>query len=394
MKLELQAKDFVALFLGLSLAVAEGKLFEGHSIGLPCLPGNPCTLAFISDNPVILRCPYEYFGAHISWQYHDPKWADKQPVTFLHAGRASLPLLGHAKLRKLRLKSRLVVGNLYIPSPSVEDSGLYTCRAGDATLAYYLVDFQDAGHIHVSHASLGEATLVNATVQLGKGIQAKLFTSWSPWQACDRCGHSGERKRVGFCYVQLTCKGEQKDPLPCGMVMRYCPHLPQRGPELRVETCHVPCDTSYSLATDESNVAPLLVLTTYHPQLDTTAYLRCPTSSIYSPVYWQEGPTSLTRLELLQKNSSQSLDKATGGGILRLSFQNDSHNATYQCYVNGNLVGKFLVASPSSVPLPKEVAPTYSIIEALIVGLATFLVTLMFLSIIQSCRKKPVTTMV
>ncbi|KAH0631364.1 hypothetical protein JD844_005662 [Phrynosoma platyrhinos] len=387
--------SFVALFLGLTLAITEGNLFEGHSVGSPCRPGNPCKLAFISDNPVFLYCPHVYFSAHVSWQYLDPKWADQRPVTFLRVGSPSWPLLSHAKLRRLQLKSRLVAGNLYIRNPSIEDSGLYTCRAGDATIAYYAVDFQDAGHIHVSHASLGETTLGNATIELEGGVQAKLFTSWSPWQACDRCGHSGERKRVGFCYVQVTGEDEQKgNPLPCGMIRRYYPLLPQWGPELRVETCNVPCNTSHLLASDESNAVPLLVFTTYHPQRKATAYLRCPTSSIYSPVYWQEGPTSLTRLQLLQKNSSQSLDKATGGGILRVSFQNDSYSASYQCYVNGNLVGKFLIASPSAIPSPKELDHTYSVIEALVVGLSMFLVSLMFLSIIQSCRKKPGTTMV
>ncbi|XP_062996625.1 protein FAM187B [Elgaria multicarinata webbii] len=385
----------LSLFLGLTLAVPEGKLYEGHSVGPSCLPGHPCTLAFISDNPVILRCAHAYVRVYITWQYLDPVWTKEQPVTFLHSGGPFWPLLSHAKLRRLRFKSRLVAGNLYIPSPSVEDSGLYTCRAGDATIAYYLVDFQDAGNIHVSHASLGEATLGNTTAELENGEEVNLFTAWSPWQACDRCGHSGERKQVGFCYAQVTGKDHKaEEPLPCGMVRKKHPALPQRGPELRVETCQVPCNMSYSLAENEPNTVPLLVFTTYHPQLKTVAHLRCPTSSIYSPVYWQEGPTTLTRLELLQKNSSQSLDKATGGGILRLSFHNDSHSEFFQCYVNGHLVGKFLVASPGAMPRSGELAHTYSVIEALVVGLSIFLVFLMFLSIIQSCRRKPGTTMV
>ncbi|KAM3829493.1 protein FAM187B [Vipera latastei] len=387
-----------ALFLGLFLTITEGSHYEGHSLGQPCFPGRPCVLAFISDNPVILRCPRSSHKGRITWQYLDPSWTDEQPLTFLRSGGTSWPLFSHAKLQRLRFKSRLIASNLYIPSPSTEDSGLYTCRAGDATLGYYDVDFQDAGRLHVSHASLGEATLSNATVQLVNGTQAILFTSWSPWQSCDRCGHPGERKQVGFCYAQMiTVDSEEEEmPLPCGIARQKYLMLPQREPELRIEACQMPCDI-YLTGQEEPYWVPLLVFTTYHPQQKAIAHLRCPTSSIYSPVYWQEGLTTLTHLQLQNfsfSRSSQSLDKATGGGILHLSFQNDSHSTLYQCFVNGHLAGKFLVTSPGAVSPPGELAHTYSIIEALVVGLSIFLVFLMFLSIIESCRKKPETTVV
>ncbi|KAJ7304122.1 hypothetical protein JRQ81_011648 [Phrynocephalus forsythii] len=385
----------VLYFLGLTLAIAEDNFYEGHSLEAPCLPGHPCTLAFISDNPVFLRCPYTHLRAPVSWQYLDPKWANEQPITFLHSGSSSRPSLGHAKLMRFWFRSRLVAGNLYIPSPSVKDSGVYTCQVGDATVAYYHVDFQDAGHLHVSHASLGETTLENVTVYLGNGTWAEMFTSWSPWQACDRCGRRGERKRVGFCYAQVTESDQEgEDPLPCGIARRKYPTLPQRGPELRIETCQVPCDVSQVLAPEKPSTVPLLVFTTLHPQPMAIAHLRCPSSSIYSPVYWQEGLTKLTHFELLQKNSSQSLDKATGGGILHLTFQNGTHSTFYWCYVNGRLVGKFLLTSPVAVAAPRELAHTYSFLETLVVGFSSFLVVMMFLSIVQSCRRKPGTSIV
>lgn len=272
----------LALFLDLFLTIAEGNHYEGHSLGPPCLPGQPCVLAFISDNPVILRCPRSSYRGYITWQYLDPSWINEQPLTFIRSGGTSWPLFSHDKLQRLRFKSRLIASNLYMPSPSLEDSGLYTCRAGDSTLGYYEVDFQDAEHLHVSHAGLGETTLGNATVQLDNGAQATLFTSWSPWQSCDRCGRPGERKQVGFCFAQLTTMdSEEEMPLPCGMARQKYLMLPQRGPELRIETCQVPCDTSYLACQEEPHWVPFLVFTNYHPQQKATAHLRCPASSIY-----------------------------------------------------------------------------------------------------------------
>ncbi|XP_060113646.1 protein FAM187B [Heteronotia binoei] len=380
------------LFLSLTLAVTKGALFTGHSLGSPCVPSHGCTLAFVSDNPVILHCPHGSLGVFITWQYLDLAQTDKEPTTFLHSKTKFLPVVSYANLRRLQLKAWLLGDNLYISSPNVQDSGLYTCRSGDATLAYYQVDFQDADNIHISHASLRETTLSNTTTDLGNGAQAQQFTSWGHWQPCNRCDHPGERKRVGFCYALVSTGKEQggERPLPCGIARRKHPTLPKRGPELRVEACHVLCNESYLLGKGEPNTVPLLVYTTYYPSFQDTAYLRCPTSSIYSPVYWQEGSTMLTRLQLLQQNSSSlSLDERTGGGVLRLSFQNHTQSTFYRCYVNGQLVGKFLVTAPSTFPSARELTLTSSIIEALVVGTAMFLVFLMFLSIIQSCRKKP-----
>uniref|UniRef100_A0A8C3IES9 Ig-like domain-containing protein n=1 Tax=Chrysemys picta bellii TaxID=8478 RepID=A0A8C3IES9_CHRPI len=317
-------------------AVANGDPSQGVSLPELCLPGRPCTLALISDNPVTLRCP----GAP-------------------HQG-------------PLRLKTRLLRGDLRILDPSVEDSGVYTCRRGDAMLAYYEVDFQDAGRLHISHASLGEAALANTTVELAGGAQGQLFTAWARWQPCDRCGGPGERKRVGFCYARLASRPQ--GPLPCGLAGRG---LPQRGPELRVESCEVPCDRAYTPSRDEWACAR---------PTPGSANLSL---SAPSPVYWQEGPTALTWLDLHQRNGSIGLDKATGGGTLLLSSWNGTDAGYYQCYVGGRLVGRFLVTPPRVLAPAPELTRAYSAIESLVVGLAIFLIFLLFLSILQSCRRKP-----
>ncbi|XP_074837559.1 protein FAM187B [Carettochelys insculpta] len=372
----------LSFFFLLICAGAHGDPSQGVSLPASCLPGRPCTLALISDNPVTLRCP----GAppQVSWQYTDSSRPGERPATFIRTGHPLALILTRTKLWRLRLKSRLLGGDLQILDPSVEDSGIYTCRQGDATLAYYEVDFQDAGRLHVSHASLGESALANATVKLAGGALGQLFTAWAHWQPCDRCGGPGERKRVGFCYAQLA--SHPKGPLPCRMAGQG---LPQRGPELRVESCEVPCDRTYAPGKDEPSKASLLVITRYRAVPRARLRLRCPTASIYSPVYWQKGPTTLTWQDLHQCNSSISLDQATGGGTLLLTAWNLTDAGYYQCYVGGQLVARFLVTPPRTPAPAPELTRAYSAIESLVVGLSIFLIFLLFLSILQSCRRKP-----
>ncbi|XP_050786180.1 protein FAM187B [Gopherus flavomarginatus] len=378
----------LSFLFALISAVANGDPSQGVSLPKPCLPGHPCTLALISDNPVTLRCPGAPHQGPVSWQYVDPSRPGERPATFIRTGHPLALIPIRAKLWQLRLKTRMLRGDLRILDPSVEDSGIYTCRRGDAMLAYYEVDFQDARRLHISHASLGKPPLANTTVELAGGDQRQLFTAWARWQPCDRCGGPGERKRVGFCYAQLASRPQ--GPLPCGLAGRG---LPQRGPELRVESCEVPCDRAYTLSRDEWGKAPLLVITHYRALPYASARLRCPTASIYSPVYWQEGPTALTWLDLHQRNGSISLDKATGGGTLLLSSWNGTDAGYYQCYVGGRLVGRFLVTPPRVLAPAPELTRAYSAIESLVVGLAIFLIFLLFLSILQSCRRKPGTIM-
>nr|XP_025039563.1 protein FAM187B [Pelodiscus sinensis] len=307
----------LSFLFALICAVAHGDLSQGISLPVPCLLGRPCTLALISDNPVTLRCPGTPQQGPISWQYVDPSRRGERPATFIRTGHPLALIPTRAKLWRLRLKTRLLEGDLQIVDPGVEDSGIYTCRQGDATLAYYEVDFQDAKRLHISHASLGEAALANTTVKLAGGARGQLLPAWAPWQPCDRCGGPGERKRVGFCYAWLVSRPE--GPLPCGLAGRG---LPQRGPELRVESCEVPCDRAYVSGQDEPSRPPLLVITRYRALPRAGARLRCPMASIYSPVYWQEGPTALTWQDLRQRNRSISLDQVTGGGTLLLSSWN------------------------------------------------------------------------
>uniref|UniRef100_H3A3M0 Ig-like domain-containing protein n=1 Tax=Latimeria chalumnae TaxID=7897 RepID=H3A3M0_LATCH len=280
-----------------------------------------CTMALISYNPITLRCPNAPKKANITWEYLDISWPN-------------------AKATGSKLLSG---GDLKIRYPTVENTGIYECKVDQKTLAGYEVDFQDANSLHVSHADLGQETLKNVSVRLGEETQAEMFTAWSHWQACDRCGSRGERKKVGFCY-QLVRKGSRvvQPPLPCGLMRVKMKDLSvQRGPEIRYELCDVSCTLTPPHRPSRDGEVPILVLATYKIRLHADAIFNCPTASIYSPVYWQRGSTPLTHLDLAQTDTSYSLDKATGGTAFSVRFVTAADAGDYWCYVDSRLTGKF-----------------------------------------------------
>ncbi|MEE6481916.1 hypothetical protein FKM82_013068 [Ascaphus truei] len=279
------------------------------------------------------------------------------------------------------LKSKLILGDLKIKLPSVEDTGIYTCKAGEKILAYYEIDFQDAKQIHISHASLGQKEQANTTIDLGEKGTVEMFTVWTDWQPCDRCGVQGERKKVGFCYAKIT---PEEEPVPCGLLNATFKQVPlTHGPELRIEMCNVSCDELLPVKEDP-NSAHFLLLDNYHTHLHADALLKCPTSSIYRPVYWEHANNSVTHLQQLLKIISYSLDNATGGGSLFIPVLNKSDAGIYKCYVNHKLAGKFQVTFPNINYKPERV---YTLAESLVIGLSMFLISLMLLSIAQACRK-------
>ncbi|XP_006037835.1 protein FAM187B [Alligator sinensis] len=310
---------------------------------LLCPRGRPCTVPAISLNPVTLPCP---------------------------GGPGTVTWLRTSPLRLLRLSGGTCLlpgGALRLAAPWPRDSGVYTCRRGDVTVAYYDLAVQDVEQLHVSHVGRGQVPL---------GPRGPLFTAWTPWQACDRCGVPGERKQVGFCYTTQP----RGLPRPCGLA--GASH-PPRGPELRVKGCWVPCKGRWGGG--EPRQAPQLLLTHYplHPAGETQ--LRCPAASIYSPVAWQAGTTALNRLQA--GAGAPRLDKASGGAVLVLPP--GATPGTYHCYVGGRLAALFWLG-PALAPTPaRGAARAYGAIEAAVVGLALFLVALLVLGLLEACRRRP-----
>nr|XP_008985989.1 protein FAM187B-like [Callithrix jacchus]XP_035141834.1 protein FAM187B-like [Callithrix jacchus] len=129
-------------------------------------------------------------------------------------------------------------GSLQLTKPQPSQTGLCRCQGIDDTLVVeYEIDFQDVTTVHVTHKNPNQKRLQNETLSLGGEVL--VFTHWDPWQDCNRCREPGERKRLGYCYLQEPLE----NPMPCQLYLRdEKMQFSCMRPELQVEACHVPCN--------------------------------------------------------------------------------------------------------------------------------------------------------
>ncbi|XP_066573970.1 protein FAM187B [Amia ocellicauda] len=329
----LLALVLLALVL-LALAPARGQA----DAALSCPGSRPCLTALMSSNAVYLDCPNTSRPGAVSWHFTNLTAGGGELKAFVVGGElVKTPL--NPDLSRLVSKAKLVKTDLKLTEPQVYDSGGFRCQEGRSVLAHYKIDFQDAQRLRLSLAACGQTPLGNETVDAGSAGQLEVYTRWGAWQACDRGEQrTGERKRVGFCYVRVP-KGEA---LPCGLARltlgRETAAL-RRGPELQVQGCRAQC--SEQPETSSPREGPVLLKSTIITRPHQPVRLQCPGASIYSPVYWERNGTGLTWLGLLRENGSHSLDVRTGGGVYRITGASRADAGLYRCFVSRTLTGRF-----------------------------------------------------
>lgn len=214
-----------------------------------CPPGKRCQKALLSGNDIILSC-----------NFSEPQWS----FNFLPGGAGWSHNFSAASNMQVMSNGQLLIQN---PSPS--QTGFYRCQDGRSKAeSQYELDFQDVGSANVIHSSLNQKPLQNHTLQRGNKIL--IFTRWDPWQDCNHCGEPGERKRLGFCFIQELPAA----PVPCWLYTGKSKVWSSRlRPEVQVEACSAACRTARV-----SNV----VFDSYQfDERTDSAWLSCPLGSLY-----------------------------------------------------------------------------------------------------------------
>ncbi|XP_036895484.1 protein FAM187B-like [Sturnira hondurensis] len=297
---QFQSTMLSTLWLLLSFAVS----LLGSYVSISCPHGKRCQRALLSNNDIFLHCSSP--GAQ--WHY------------FLQDGTNwSSPILSISNIETMP------EGGILIRSPLPSQTGLYNCidKKG-IQVVQYEIDFQDVSTLHITHRGLGQAPLQNETLSLGQ--KELIFTQWEPWQDCNRCGEPGERKRLGYCYIQEPLE----KPTPCQLYLGNAVLWSNRmRPEMQIEACHVQCKTS-----DVENV----FLDNFELSEESgSAWLTCPFGSIYRPIIWESNSTHLTwQGQLSGQDVSTVLDPSSGGRRLQV-FQ----PAIYRCFVQQEFMARF-----------------------------------------------------
>ncbi|KAK6469705.1 protein FAM187B-like [Huso huso] len=329
--------------------VLTGTLGVGASMEIPLACGAdwPCLLALATSSPASLVCPNASEYSDVFWQYQNLSSRNHSLPETIATLKGIDEKLDDPFLVDLQSRVQIILEELVIKAARVEDSGVYLCQRRNKTLAHYEVDFQDATDLHVSHADLEQETLKNVTVDLENGTQAEIFTLWGDWQPCDRCGGTGERKKVGFCYVRMVpAPTGMEETAPCGLMKLKLGGLLRnasfgRGPEIRIQTCYENCSDDIEETLESLELLSMAIVKPYETSVYSTATLNCPSASIYSPIYWERDSCSLTHLGLLLHNGSHSVD--SGGGTYLIRNVSSADTGLYRCFVNRQLSDSFNV---------------------------------------------------
>ncbi|OBS72772.1 hypothetical protein A6R68_12643 [Neotoma lepida] len=220
-----------------------------------CPYKNVCQFALLSGNDVILEC-----------NHHKALWY------FYSSLEDKMSLLNFTSSVKI-----LPGSNLQLPNPQPSQTGLYRCLDGHmARVVEYEIDFQDIAKLHITHKDLGQKPMGNKTMNLGGEVL--VFTRWDPWQECNRCEKPGERKRLGYCYMEEPLG----KPMPCWLYLRGEKVTHDRlRPELQLQACQVPC----IIATEINQ--PYFVFDTHQLDKNTNhVWLSCPLASIYRSLHY------------------------------------------------------------------------------------------------------------
>ncbi|XP_076330988.1 Ig-like V-type domain-containing protein FAM187A [Tachypleus tridentatus] len=109
-----------------------------------------------------------------------------------------------------------------------KDSGVYFCYKDGKNYVTYHVDVKKTEPTTVVRQSGKKGPFAKKEKHLGKN-NLLIFTKWSKWSPCDRCGKVGRRRRVGFCMIKKLKANRPVVPEDVRILSSYPDGIPCRS---------------------------------------------------------------------------------------------------------------------------------------------------------------------
>ncbi|CAM9733456.1 unnamed protein product [Lampetra fluviatilis] len=346
-------------------------------------PRCPATLsfvsaAFLSGSAMELpcRCKPEDALRGVTWFYYRelPGWFSSRPVVL--SDRSGTRILDRdAMSADLTSRFSILLFNLVILESRPSDSGHYICGSSDGDFYFaYEVVVQFTGSARLVLLDREEQPRPELTV---KGVHNKVtvFTAWSGWTPCDRCGRPGEMINAGVCMVSGSVITSAKKaragapryvsevpggPVGCGSLAapRFALLAARsRPPEILVRGCRDTCASTGNAVQDVHAALRELMglgpvgVTKLQNRVTLARHveLSCPGGSPQSAVGWDRDGQPLLR-SVFSRTRGRELE-ATEFGRVTLDNNNHLHilNAKrrdagrYSCWLAGRMVAELEV---------------------------------------------------
>ncbi|XP_018620015.2 Ig-like V-type domain-containing protein FAM187A [Scleropages formosus] len=354
---------FLPLFFGIPAVLHSYEAFPGKedyfaSVACPAflLFNN---VAFLSDVTVVLSCLCKPVEAQSVVWYFQKELDFKNTRALSDFNGTSVVDTSRVRCSE-GLESRFSIRlfSLHIYRAQEADSGYYICgsTSGQYFYAYY-VDIQEPCFISFPQHSMALNCSPRQRGATETSAFYRVFTNYSEWTVCDRCGVPGEQMRTGLCYLSspylhVRYKSMSEGVNSCGspaVPERFQLAVRERGAELEVRDCEIPCSAQPIPPQELSSVLVLLAsgkkagqVPVYYQNYPSGSHviLTCPGAKPEHAVAWDWGQVGLYRSRYMEGVDKSMRVYIDAGNHLHFDPVHLEDKGSYYCWLQGKVAAE------------------------------------------------------
>ncbi|KAL4657843.1 Ig-like V-type domain-containing protein FAM187A [Arapaima gigas] len=316
-------------------------------------------VAYVTDTTLTLPCICKAVEAQsVVWYFQKELGSNNTRALTDFDGRKVADAARAGRSEALESRFSINLFSLVIYRAQEADSGHYICGTASGQYFYaYYVDIQKVCSVSLPQSSVVLSCSAGQGGEAGASEFYNMFTNYSEWTVCDRCGVRGEQTRTGLCYLSspylhVRYRSTLEGANSCGS-----PAVPGRlqlavkgaGAKMEVRDCEVPCPPHPPPLPDTSSFLVVLaygkkadqvpVFYENHPE-GAHVILTCPGAKPEYAVAWDWDQVRLYRslyMEGLNKEMRLYIDT---GNHLHFEPLRREDKGSYYCWLQGKVAAK------------------------------------------------------